>query len=75
MLVGAAVPLGAVVLVGAVVSPGFAVRLGVAVMMSSKKGVFVYSAAVNRVAVAVDVFVGTTNCVVLEILGRGITTK
>lgn len=67
--------LGTVVPVGAVVPPGSAVRLGVAVMMSRRKGVFVASAAVNWVAVALGVLVGTTNGVVVEILGRGTTTK
>ena len=75
VLLGKVVAVGASVLVGAVVSPGPVVRLGVAVIMSRWKGVFVFSAAVNWVAVAWRVFVGGTNGVVVEILGRGTTTK
>ncbi len=67
--------LGALVLVGGIVPPGSAVTLDVAVIISRWKGVFVFSAAVNLVAVGIGVFVGTTKGVVVEIFGRGTTTK
>lgn len=72
---GGGVLLGTVVAVGEIISSGAEVLLGVAVIMSRLNGVFVLLAAVNWVAVAVSVFVGRANGVVVEILGRGTTTK